>query len=116
MSVEELLNHTATRYRYSEAKGTNNAIVRTWTATGATGIPVAIQELDESTQDDGGGERTVGRYRYFAAVGADITEGDILEITGGPGSYGYLWVDSAYKPRNNHLQGRLHATREDPTT
>lgn len=114
--IEDLFTHTLTRYRAAEAKSTGQTVSRTWSA--ATGIPGEVQVLSEATQDDGGGERTVGQYKVFAGVSADILEGDIVKVTAGPGASGfpYLWVDSVYLPRENHLQARAHSTREDPTT
>lgn len=113
MSYSGLLNHVVTRYRKTETLGALRAVELTWSAL--TDLPAAIQVLDEVRTDEAGGTLTGGHYRGFMLAGVDVEESDILSVTAGPGSFGFLKVQSAYQPRGHHMQLRLTHTTEDPT-
>lgn len=128
MSFRSLLNHTLSRYRSTESKGTNESVVRTWAPGGGfssgfdlgftSSLAGAVQVKGESWSDDGGGERVIGKYLVFLLAGADVLEGDILAVTAGPdaANFGFLWVDGVSQPRGHHTEVEAHATKEDPTT
>ena len=81
-----------------------------------TGLAAAVQVRTEVRADESGaGEQVVGDYRVYAGAGADIVEGDIVKVTSGPGSFGYLLVQGVYKPRGHHTEARASDTTEDPT-
>lgn len=113
MSYTSLLNHVVTRYRKTETFGALRATEETWTSL--AGLPAAIQVLDEIRTEEAGGTMTGGHYRGFMLAGADVQESDIITVTAGPGSFGYLKVQSVYAPRGHHTQLRLTHTTEDPT-
>jgi len=56
-----------------------------------------------------------GQYVAFMLKDADVQEGDILTVTSGPGSFGYLLAQGVSSPRGHHTEVVLSQTTEDPT-
>lgn len=111
MSYASLLNHTVSVWRSTESTGTLGAVVRTW-AVVATGLAAAIQVQEERWESAGPGEMTHGKYKGFLDVDADVEEGDVVEVTAGPGTFGFLKVHRVYRPRGHHTELTLSDTRE----
>jgi hypothetical protein len=115
MSFAGLLNHQVTVYRKTETTGLIGSVDRSWSVN-ASAVKAAVQVKAEMRADpSGAGEQVVGTYRVYAASSADIVEGDILKVTAGPGSFGYLLAQSVYKPRGHHTEITATQTTEDPT-
>jgi phosphoribosylaminoimidazole (AIR) synthetase len=119
MAYAELLQHTVTRYRKTEALGTLRAVGLSWAAV--TGLKARITVSDEARTDEMGGTMTGGVYKGYMLAGADVQESDILAVTAGSGagSWGYLKVHKVYpvagRSTEHHVELRLTHTTEDPT-
>jgi hypothetical protein len=116
MSLNHLLDHLVTVWRATESAGTLRSVTRTWSAGTRTSLPAAIQVRGERQGDTGGGERTTGTYLGFMRAGADVQEGDILQVTAGPDNWGFLLVGGVSSPRGHHTELELVDTPEDPTS
>jgi hypothetical protein len=116
MSIDHLLDHLVSVWRKTESTGTLRSVTRSWSNTGRTNVPAAIQTRSEKQGDTGGGERTTGTYLGFMRAAADVQEGDIIQVTAGPGSWGFLLVDGVDEPRGHHTELELTDTAEDPTS
>jgi len=116
MSIDHLLDHTVTVHRPTKGDDAGGMGSRedSWDST-RTGKAAAIQVKGESRDDTGGGERTTGSYLGFMAAGADVQEDDVIQVTAGPDSWGFLEVVGVSSPRGHHTELELRDTRKDPT-
>ena len=118
MGIGHLLDHTVTVWRATESldAGGLRSVQKTWSSTGRTSLPAAIQVKGEAEGDTGAGERTTGTYQGFMLPEAPVQEGDIVQVTAGPGSWGFLLVGGVSAPRGHHTEMELTDTEEDPTS
>jgi hypothetical protein len=114
MSIRHLLDHVLTVWRATESTGVLRSVSRSWSSGSRTGLPGAIQVRGEQVGDTGGGERVLGKYLGFMLAGADVIEGDIVEVTAGPGVWGFLKVIGVSTPRGHHIELELEDTAEEP--
>lgn len=114
MSLAHLLDHTVTIWRATEgfASGGLRTVDKTWSSTGRTGLKAAIQVQGESRGDTGGGERTLGTHLGFMDAGANVQEGDIVQVTAGPGTWQNMLVEGVSPPRGHHVELELSVTAE----
>ncbi len=107
MSYETLLTHTVDVYRKSGD---------TWSSSGRTDQKAYIQLKNESgVSVPGQGTQYSGAYLVHMLIGADVVEGDIISVTSGPGTIGYLFVENVYQPRSHHTEVAATEALEDPT-
>jgi hypothetical protein len=101
-----MLDHTATVWRSTESRSASlRSVSRSWSkVSGEDGVRLAVQTRRERREDVGPGETVGGEYSGYGPAGRDIEEGDVVQLTAGPEAPATLEVDSAHRPRNEHLE------------